>query len=212
VYTSWATERGIEAYEAGRADPEAYGTAVRWFDRAARLNVYEREVPPFDRGDALVGKGDLSGARTSFEEALGLAGDDRRCVVVVNLVLTIELQGDALTAVDELDARPMYAEAEAVIEANRDCLARTTPAGDGEGDRLARAAARLDDKSRVEQPDRRTQTRQDETTDADPVKPGDGDLDELERRLEDNAETRVEGRELDEGLDQGVPPHDGPSW
>jgi len=211
-FTSWATGRGIDAYETG--DDDRYDDAVDWFDRAAWINVYEREIPAFDRGGALVASGQLDEARLAFEEALGLAGGGRRCKVVVNLALTMEMQGDAAAAVelDALDAQRFYVEARDVIEANGECLALTTADGNGEGDRLERATARLNGKIIAEPTMRVPRASTDQATGPQPDDPADDDLNELEERLDENAETRSEGREINESIDVPLPPRDGPSW
>jgi len=207
LFNAVAIDRGIAAY---RTDD--HERAVEWFDRAAVINVYDRELPAFDRGDALVAAGNLAGARLAFEEALGLADGERRCVVVVNLVLTVELQGDAIAATDAGAARQFYAEADDLIRVNDGCLPLTTAEEDGPGDRLARALDRLEDKLEEEELASVPQAEAEAVTEPEPGDPSDDDVDELERRLEENAETRTQGREINESLDRGLPPQDGPSW
>lgn len=206
LFNAVAIDRGIDAY---RTDD--HGNAAEWFDRAAAINIYERELPAFDRGDALVAAGDLAGARLAFEEALGLADGERRCVVVVNLVLTVELQGDAVVATDPGGARQFYAEADDLVRVNDNCLPLTTDAGDGPGDRLARALERLEDKLEDDEVENLPQAEAEESVGPE-ADPNQDDVDELERRLEENAETRTQGEEINESLDRGLPPQDGPSW
>lgn len=212
VFTSWATDRGIAAYGAGSDDGGRYDRALQWFDRAAWINVYEREIPAFDRGDALVAAGDLPAARLAFEEALGLARGARRCTVVVNLALTIEMQGDAAAAVVELDGQRFYVEAGELIDDNGECMELTTAVDDGQGDRLARALDRLDGKIIQQVTTRVPRATADQAVGPDPEDPSDDDVDELEQQMEENAETRSEGREINESIDRALPPRDGPSW
>ncbi|MBD8539046.1 hypothetical protein [Frigoribacterium sp. CFBP 8751] len=89
------------------------------FERSASLseplgvaNVVEPWVHHFDRGTAYAQIGVLDVARQEFVTALDLAPDDATisCVIRVNLVLTIEAQGDAAL----LELR--YADAEALYE------------------------------------------------------------------------------------------------
>ena len=98
----------------------------RAFERAAGLtaplgvlNVVEPWVHHFDRGAAYAQVGVLEVARQEFTRALDLAPEDDRvsCVIRVDLVLTIEAQGDA--AVLDLrfaDAQALYEQGLQVVE------------------------------------------------------------------------------------------------
>ncbi len=212
LFTTWATGRGIDAYDAGADDADRSAGALEWFDRASWLDAHEQEIAPFDRGDTLFRLRDFEGARAAFEQAYELADGDRRCIVVVNLVLTLETQGDALAAVDQLAAQPSYADAVEVIEENPGCLALTTPENDGAGDRLERVQERLLAKILLDAPNQTRREPRNLPSEAEAVDPDQSDVDELERRMEKNADARSRGREIDEGEDRGRPTEEGPSW
>lgn len=106
----------------------AFAALTQWsygdreFERGASLseplgvaNVIEPWVHHFDRGTAYAQIGVLDVARGEFVAALDLAPDDATisCVIRVNLVLTIEAQGDAAL----LELR--YADAEALYDLGR---------------------------------------------------------------------------------------------
>jgi hypothetical protein len=205
---AWATERGIDAVKGSVFARGRAVEAVEWFDRSGRINLYDREVPSFDRGVAWFRAGELARARAEFERALRLAGDDTRCRVVVNLALTVEAQGDATAEMDPPGSQALYAEATGIAEGNPACRARTTAEGDGEGDRLQRLLERLDEKLLE------TAGREVSTSRADPgsAREPDDDFTELERRLDQNAETRSEGRELEEEVVLDPSVFDGRQW
>jgi hypothetical protein len=205
---AWATERGIDAVDRSVFARARAADAVEWFDRSGWINLYDREVPSFNRGIAWFRAGELARARSDFERALGLAGDASRCRVVVNLALTVEAQGDAAAEIDPIDSQALYGESKGIVQGHGSCLARTTPAGDGEGDRLQRLLDRLEDKLLE------TTGREVSASNADPGsgREPDDDFDQLERRLDQNAETRSEGRELEEDVVLDPSVSAGPQW
>ena len=83
-------------------------------------------------------------ARSS--EALDQSSGERRCRAAVNLVLTIEAQGDEIVELDAASARALYCDARQRIETEPACRSRRQADRQGAGDRLDRAAARLDAK------------------------------------------------------------------
>jgi len=110
----------------------AFAALAQWaysdreFERAADLsaplgvaNVVEPWVHHSDRGAAYAQVGVLEVARQEFTRALDLAPDDDRvsCVIRVDLVLTIEAQGDAaLLDLRFADAQALYEQGLQVVE------------------------------------------------------------------------------------------------
>jgi len=203
-----ATERGIEAVERATFARERAVDAVTWFDRAGRFEITDRARPAFNRGVAWFRAGELGRARQEFQAAWRAADDDIHCRVVVNLALTVEAQGDVALDVDPIDAQALFAEAKGIAQGNAECLARTTASGDGEGDRLARLLARLAEKMVPEGGREVTRSQSDEGGTRDP----DDNFSELEQQLDENAEARSEGRELEEEVVLDPSVFHGPQW
>ncbi len=208
VGRAMATQRGLDAVQQSAFEPGRAAEAVEWFDRSEWINVYDREAPSFNRGVAWFTDGELARARAEFENALDLARGADRCRVVVNLALTIEAQGDALVEVDPHGSQALYGEAKGIAEGSSACLARRTPAGDGEGDRLARLLDRLAEKLTMD----RTREVSRSRADPDSTREPDDDFRQLEQQLDENAQTRSEGRELEEGVELTPTISDGPQW
>jgi hypothetical protein len=206
-HRTWATWRGIDAVEHSAFRPSRARMGVEWFDRAAWVNLYDTADPSFNRGVAWFAAGELARARIEFEDAISMAGGAQRCVVLVNLGLTMEAEAAAASEIDEASGQALYAAAKDVVVGNPSCLARTAPDGDGPGDRLARLLARLEEHLPLP-------TRDIEVTRADPNATGEPDdaFDQLNRRLDDNAQTRSQGRELEEVAVVPRTEHDGPRW
>ena len=203
-----ANERGVDAVERSAFARERALDAVTWFDRAGWFELGEGGLAPFNRGVAWFRAGELGRARSEFEVALRAAGEGVRCQVVVNLALTVEAQGDATIDVNPVDAQALYAEAKGIAQSNRHCLARATPDEDGEGDRLARLLERLAEKMQREASQEVTRSQSDSGGTRDP----DDNFSELEQQLDQNAETRSEGRELEEEVVLDPSVFDGPQW
>lgn len=205
-----AVERAAAAYDAAVADPALASTAAERWDRLGWPVWFDDEVPAFGRGASAVLAGDLAAARASFEEAVARSDGDRRCRAAVNLVLTIEAQGDEIVELDPAAARALYQAARHEVDRFPSCRERRQADGQGAGDRLDRAVERLDDKlagagsgSTEQRPVSPEQTDEE---------PDQGDLDDLDRALDENADARSEGPEFGEediGL-PGVPAS--PQW
>ena len=75
------------------------------------FNWFETWKAPFDKGVGLADADRLTDARTSFEEALGLASGLDVCPVRTNLGLVIERMGDQARAADPDWAKQLYNEA-----------------------------------------------------------------------------------------------------
>ena len=127
---------------------------------------------------------------------------------IVNLALTVEAQGDTTIDLNPVDAQALYAEAKGIAQSNPACLARTTPDGDGEGDRLARLLGRLAEKMQREASQEVTRSQSDSGGTRDP----DDNFSDLEQQLDENAEARSEGRELEEEVVLDPSVFDGPQW
>jgi hypothetical protein len=203
-----ANERGIDAVEHSTFARARALDAIDWFDRAGWIELTDRELAPFNRGVAWFRAGELGQARGEFEAALRAAGEGTRCRTIVNLALTVEAQGDTTIDLNPVDAQALYAEAKGIAQSNPECLARTTPDGDGEGDRLTRLLARLAEKMPREAGQEVTRSRSDTGGTRDP----DDNFSELEQQLDENAETRSEGRELEEEVVLDPSVFDGPQW
>jgi hypothetical protein len=203
-----ANERGIDAVEGSAFARERAIDAVTWFDRAGWFDLGEGGLAAFNRGVAWFRAGELGRARSEFEVALRAVDEAARCQVVVNLALTVEAQGDAAIEVNPVDARALYGEAKGIAQSNPQCLARTTPDEDGEGDRLARLLGRLAEKTQRDAGQEVTRSESDSGRTREP----DEDFSELEQQLDDNAEARSEGRELEEEVVLDPSVFDGPQW
>jgi hypothetical protein len=194
---AFTTDRGIAAIDGSALVPSRAADAVEWFDRSEAVTFSDREAPSFNRGVAWFAAGELSRARAEFDRALERAEGAARCRVVVNLALTVEAQGDALVDADPHGSQALYAEAKGIAEGNPECRARRTPARDGPGDRLERLLERLESKLLTDDSREVSRPRADPNSTREP----EDDFSELEQQLDENAETRSEGRELEEGVD-----------
>lgn len=76
--------------------------AAAAFNRNYQLNLFDPWVAPFNAGTAHFQDGELATAEADFRKALGSVPDDRACMVVLNLVWTIEATGDELAASGDL--------------------------------------------------------------------------------------------------------------
>lgn len=197
-----AVERAASAYDAAVADPAAVPEAVeRWEDLGWPV-WFDDEVPALGRGASAVLAGDLAAARTAFEDASARSDGERRCRAAVNLVLTIEAQGDEVVELDPAAARALYQVARDEIDRFPSCRDRRQADGRGAGDRLDRAVERLDVKlaggaAGPSEPRPVSPEQIDEEPDQD-------DLDDLDRALDENADARSEGPEFGEE-DVGLP-------
>lgn len=103
VTMSWFAWSGASAYGDGQ-----WGRAETAYRRLGVLDVVDPWLDEFGLGDALYRQGDLLGAEEAFRAALAAAPD--RCEIRFNLAVTLEAQGDLLTAgdslIDDLDADP----------------------------------------------------------------------------------------------------------
>jgi tetratricopeptide (TPR) repeat protein len=202
-------ERAADAYAAAVAEPERAPDAVEAYDALAWPAWFDQDVEPLGRGAAALVAGDLAAARRAFEEALAQSSGERRCRAVVNLVLTIEAQGDEIVELDAASARTLYLQARERIDAEPGCRRRRQADHQGAGDRLDRAAARLDAKLVDDSSDSTDQR----PVSPEEVEPDQSDLDDLDRALDENADTRSKGPELEEGAtDLGARPPHIPQW
>ncbi len=103
---------------AGRASYGAgqYDTAQRRFDATQVVNIFEPWVAPYNQGTTFYQLLRYTEARASLEKALTLVPPRYDCMVRLNLVTTIEAQGDELMArQNAADAKKRYDEAIAVL-------------------------------------------------------------------------------------------------
>jgi len=211
LWSWWAIEQAGNAYRAALGDPARAAAAVERFEGVDRLVFYDDAVTTFGAGAAHFVGGELLDARRAFEDAVAESDGARRCAGVVNLVLTVETQGDELVEIDAGSGVDHYRQARALIDDHADCRRRRADDGRGPGDRLDRAADRLDDKLAavvVAEPNDQ-QPVSPEQTQADPAA---NDLDELDQALDENADTRSQGPELTEEADFEPPAPSGARW
>lgn len=201
-------ERAADRYAAAVADPERAPAAVAAYESLRWPAWFDDETEPFGLGAAALVAGDLAAARDAFEAALERSAGERRCQAAVNLVLTMEAQGDEVVEIDPGTARTLYLDARIQVEAEPTCRNRRRPDGQGSGDRLDRAAARLD--ARLETSPSTSSDQRPVSPEQTESQPDPSELDELDRALDENADTRSQGPELEEGGgDIGArPPHD----
>lgn len=204
-------ERAASAYAAAVGEPERAAGAVQAYRSLQWPVWFDEEAPLLGEGAASLLAGDLNGARSAFESVVAHGDGERRCRAIVNVVLTIEAQGDEVVAIDGGAASLHYEEARRTVDLDPGCRQRRHADGTGAGDRLDRAAARLDDKLAALPPsaasdELRPVTPEESDSDFDPA-----DLNELDRALEENADTRSRGRELDESTEPAGIPRD-PQW
>ncbi|MEO8284176.1 MAG: hypothetical protein ABI568_12370 [Pseudarthrobacter sp.] len=198
---------GVLGGKAGNAFDAGDSGAVA--DAAAGLriaNFTEPHKAPFAEGDGLFLAGDYAGARSSFEEALWLAGQADECVIRVNLALSIERLGDAkATAGDPTAAGLLFAEGLAVVEAAPDGCSGPRAEGGSDAataDKLKQAAERLAQKADeaaagTTAPEPDTKPGQAEQ----PAEPGNqSQLDELKDSAREAQSERNSGQERDEYL------------
>lgn len=201
-------EQAAGRYAAAAIDPDRAPEAVEAFESLTWPGL-DDEIAPLGRGAASFVAGDLAAARGAFEDALERSSGERRCRAVVNLVLTVEAQGDEVAEIDPGTARSLHRDARDQIDDEPTCRARRDADRMGAGDRLDRAAARLDAKLSGSPPTSSDQRPvSPEQTESEPDQ---SDLDQLDRALDENAETRSQGPEL-EGGDTGLPPPRTPEW
>ncbi|HPZ51073.1 MAG TPA: hypothetical protein PLA44_14570, partial [Propionibacteriaceae bacterium] len=106
VMTSDA-EAGRSAYGTGK-----YEEAKRRFDATQVVNIFEPWVAPYNQGTTLYQMLRYGEARTSLEASLALVTPRYDCMVRLNLVATIEAQGDELVArQNAAEAKKRYDEA-----------------------------------------------------------------------------------------------------
>ncbi len=182
------------------------GDATGVEDAAGRLgvaNVVEPFKAPFALGDARALAGDLDGARSAFEVALGLAPRDgiEACQIRVNLVLTLEQLGDAAKASSGLPAaKTYYDRVQAVVaEAPPGCF---QPPGGGTGQELADAGSRAQQKSQPSAGDP-------PGTQGQPGQPSKDKQQQLDDKTQDNLQQRSQGQNTP---NRGAPPKVDKPW
>lgn len=190
----------INAYEQGASDAAQYERSQRLLTQAGVLSVFERVIPPFNQGDVLFRMGDFVGAQAQFEEALTLASGDVACMVRVNLVLSIEAQGDALG--DSPGATALYEAALARIDEAPECFSPTTERGEQAADRLTAAQERLSEQTGDEPaPDDTEQPEDEGEGNEDPQTPQESEIQQLTEQQNESAEQRTEEQQGNESRD-----------
>lgn len=215
----WFASTGASAY----AD-ERWGRAETSYRRLGVLDLVEPWLDDLGLGDTLYRQGDLLGAEAAFRRAL--AADPERCETRFNLAVTLEAQGDLLTAGDSLvddaeagpfdrraavgaipdDPRAAYQDAMTIVD-GRTCRTRTP---DDAGDRLADTRERLTAKlGRDRDPQSDTELAQEENESLENEGVDTEQVDELQARNRAGATQREATRDLDTS---GRTPGNDPNW
>jgi len=206
------------------------------FERSASLseplgvaNLVEPWVHHFDRGTAYAQIGVLDVARQEFVTALDLAPEDATisCVIRVNLVLTIEAQGDAAL----LELR--YADAEALYELGQKTVAEAPegcfqppedPQQPDTSQPLDDAQQRLDEKGEQAQGGHGDEQQPGGDDGSDPGaggdEPGEGEgqaesddpLDQLQQQGEQSQQQQQQDTDRDRYYEQNPGDYDGKPW
>lgn len=189
---------GAHAYSAGSYDRALTAARV-----AAIANVVEPYKAFYNAGVAHAGAGKLVSGRREFERALDLANGPAECRVRVNLVVTIEAQGDAAAPRHNSGARAaeFYRDALQVAgDAPEDCLSLTAPLV-GLSDDLRKTKKRLTNKLAKSsgQESKNEKSTGKEPDDAHDER-SDSRQEQLKRRSRDGAEDRAESDARDRSL------------
>jgi hypothetical protein len=210
--------------------------ADRAFERSASsseplgvANVVEPWVHHFDRGTAYAQIGVLDVARQEFVTALDLAPEDATisCVIRVNLVLTIEAQGDAaLLELRYADAEALYELGqETVDEAPEGCFQPPEdPQQPDTSQPLDDAQQRLDEKGQQAQGGEGDEQQPGGDDGSDPGaggdEPGEGEgqaesddpLDQLQQQGEQSQQQQRQDTDRDRYYEQNPGDYDGKPW
>lgn len=93
-----------------------YAGAQSWFEKTLLLNWFDPWLAHYNTGVAMYYQQNWSGAQGQFETALGLAPDNKKCQVALNLSWTLEGKGDSLASVGDLsNAALSWAQAKDVV-------------------------------------------------------------------------------------------------
>ncbi|WP_052505357.1 hypothetical protein [Frigoribacterium sp. MEB024] len=206
------------------------------FERSASLseplgvaNVVEPWVHHFDRGTAYAQIGVLDVARQEFVTALDLAPDDATisCVIRVNLVLTIEAQGDAaLLELRYADAEALYELGQKTVdEAPEGCFQPPDdPRQPDTSQPLDDAQQRLDEKGQQAQGGQGDEQQPGGDDGSDPGaggdEPGEGKgqaesddpLDQLQQQGEESQQQQQQDTDRDRYYEQNPGDYDGKPW
>lgn len=219
----------------------AFAALAQWsygdreFERSASLteplgfaNVVEPWVHHFDRGTAYAQIGVLDVARGEFVTALDLAPDDATisCVIRVNLVLTIEAQGDAaLLELRYADAEALYELGQKTVdEAPEGCFQPPEdPQQPDTSQPLDDARQRLDEKGEQAQGGQGDEQQPggdgsdpgagaDEPGEGDGQAPSDDPLDQLQQQGEQSQRQQQQDTDRDRYYEQNPGDYDGKPW
>ena len=173
------------------------------------LNFFEPYKAPFNVGVGLTGSGDLTGARASFEEALGLARGLEQCAVRVNLAIVIERIGDAAAAEgDRATARAAWEEALLVLQESPDgCLTPEADAVSPDPNQSMPDTVTEEERRLREKLEEQSQQPQDPEDSEEPEQPETLDEEQLENiqeQLEEGIDERDEFLDGDEGSGSGT--------
>jgi hypothetical protein len=206
------------------------------FERSASLseplgvaNVVEPWVHHFDRGTAYAQIGVLDVARQEFVTALDLAPEDATisCVIRVNLVLTIEAQGDAaLLELRYADAEALYELGQKTVdEAPEGCFQPPEdPRQPDTSEPLDDAQQRLDEKGQQAQGGQGDEQQPGGDDGSDPGAggdaPGEGEgqaesddpLDQLQQQGEQSQQQQQQDTDRDRYYEQNPGDYDGKPW
>lgn len=164
------------------------------------LNWFEQFKAPYNIGTALAGAEKLPQARTELERALPLAQGLDVCYVRINLSLVVERQGDAAQAKgDAAKAAQFYGEAlQITAETPKECSSDEAQNQSPDQNRDMKDTL---DQNQQRQQEKQQQSQQQQKPDQDPQphpeeseqpqdQPSQGDLDEIEKKLNEGAQDR----------------------
>ncbi|MGG5171424.1 hypothetical protein ACQR35_04460 [Pseudarthrobacter sp. J1738] len=171
------------------------------------VNVIEPFRAPFTMGTAKVVRKDFTAARAYFEESLRQAPESEKCMVSVNLVLSIEQLADQRVAAKDVPAsKTLYDQALAVIKAApAQCFqAKSEGNQNGEGDKLQEGKKRIEQKEKDGEAgsSRDAPGSPPAEGSAPPQTPQEKKLDQLKQQNEDSMRQRSNGQQDDEYFQQ----------
>jgi tetratricopeptide (TPR) repeat protein len=165
------------------------------------LNFFEPYKAPFNVGTGLAAAGELDEARTALDDALDLASGLEVCGVRINLAIVTEQLGDAAQGEgDAVSAAEYYAEALTItLETPEECGSPEAQEQSSDPERdMSDTLEQLEDRLQEKQQGTPPPEEEPQEQPQEP-EPSEGQLDELQDRLDQGAEDREDYQQGDEG-------------
>ncbi|MGM1018365.1 MAG: tetratricopeptide repeat protein [Actinomycetota bacterium] len=165
------------------------------------LNIFEPYKAPFNVGTGLAAAGDLDDARVTLGEALDLATGLEVCGVRINLAIVTEQLGDAAQADgDATGAAEYYAEALTItLETPEECDSPEAQEQSSDPERdMSDTLDELEDRLQEKQQGTPPPEEEPQEQPQEP-EPSEGQLDELQDRLDQGAEDREQYQQGEDG-------------